>query len=186
MDDFENLVWIDMEFTGLDAENDRVLEIATIITDSGLNVLAEGPVIAVHQQDAVLEGMDEWNTTHHTESGLVERCRKSMYDEEKAEKETLDFIRQHCEESRALLCGNSVHMDRWFMKVHMPELEAYLSYRNIDVSSIKELVNRWMPEIPEFEKENTHRALEDIRESIGELMHYKQSVFDKARPPGLY
>lgn len=173
-----NLVWIDMEMTGLDPEHDKVLEIATIVTDAQLNILAEGPVIAVHQSDAVFAQMDEWNTRTHGESGLVERCRASTINEDMAVQRTLDFLVQYVPKGKSPLCGNSIGQDRRFMVKHMPLLEAYFHYRIIDVSSIKELVRRWQPELLEgFSKKGTHTALEDISESIQELAYYREHVF---------
>ena len=173
-----NLVWIDMEMTGLDPEQDKVLEIATIITDSELNILAEGPVIAVYQSDQVFAQMDEWNTRTHGESGLVERCRASAINEEMATQQTLDFLAEYVAKGKSPLCGNSIGQDRRFMVKHMPKLDDYFHYRIIDVSSIKELVRRWRPDlIAGFTKQGTHTALEDIRESIQELVYYRQHVF---------
>ncbi|HHQ44597.1 MAG TPA: oligoribonuclease [Candidatus Altiarchaeales archaeon] len=171
------LVWADMEFTGLDPFKDRVLEIATIVTDKNLKVIAEGPVIAVHQSDRILKSMDGWNTRTHTETGLIGRSRKSGDTVKSAEEKTLRFIRKHAKPGEALLCGNSIHMDRYFMKIHMPKLEAFLHYRNIDVSTVKELAYNWCPKVKPFEKKNTHRALDDIRESIEELKYYRKKVF---------
>lgn len=173
-----NLVWIDMEMTGLEPEQDKVLEIATIVTDAQLNVIAEGPVIAVHQSDDVFAKMDEWNTRTHGESGLVDRCRASAFNEDMAAQQTLDFLAQYVTKGKSPLCGNSIGQDRRFMVKHMPQLEAYFHYRIIDVSSIKELVRRWQPELLEgFTKKGTHTALEDIRESIQELAYYREHVF---------
>ena len=180
------LVWIDMEMTGLDPERDRIIEIATIITDTHLNVVAEGPVIAIHQSDNVLEGMDEWNTKTHNETGLVNRVRTSGHDEREAEQETLKFIKAHVPKNRSPLCGNSICQDRRFLARHMPELERWLHYRNLDVSTLKELARRWSPTIYEgVVKRNTHRALDDIRESIDELRHYREHfiVLDSADSP---
>lgn len=174
----KNLVWIDMEMTGLDPEQDKVLEIATIVTDPQLNVVAEGPVIAVHQSDTVFAQMDEWNTRTHGESGLVERCRASRIDEATAAQQTLAFLAEYVPQGKSPLCGNSIGQDRRFMVKHMPQLEAYFHYRIIDVSSIKELVRRWQPELLNgFKKKGTHTALEDIRESIQELAYYREHVF---------
>jgi len=173
-----NLVWIDMEMTGLEPEQDKVLEIATIVTDAQLNVIAEGPVIAVHQSDDVFAKMDEWNTRTHGESGLVDRCRASTFSEDMAAQQTLDFLAPYVPKGKSPLCGNSIGQDRRFMVKHMPHLEAYFHYRIIDVSSIKELVRRWQPELLEgFTKKGTHTALEDIRESIQELAYYREHVF---------
>ena len=174
----QNLVWIDMEMTGLDPEENVVLEIATIITDKDLNVLAQGPVIAIHQSDEELAKMDEWNVNTHTKSGLVARVKASEHDEARAVAETLDFIRQWVPERTSPLCGNSIGQDRRFMVKHMGELEAFFHYRNVDVSTIKELVRRWQPELLEkFTKSGSHQALDDIRESIAELQFYRSHVF---------
>ena len=174
----QNLVWIDMEMTGLDPEENVVLEIATIVTDKDLNVLAEGPVIAIHQSDEELAKMDDWNVNTHTKSGLVARVKASQHDEAKADAETLDFIRQWVPERTSPLCGNSIGQDRRFMVKHMAELEAFFHYRNVDVSTIKELVRRWQPELlDQFKKSGTHQALDDIRESIAELQFYRSHVF---------
>ncbi len=174
----QNLVWIDMEMTGLDPEENVVLEIATIVTDKDLNVLAEGPVIAIHQSDEELAKMDEWNVNTHTKSGLVARVKASQHDEAKAVAETLDFIRQWVPERTSPLCGNSIGQDRRFMVKHMSDLEAFFHYRNVDVSTIKELVRRWQPELlDQFKKSGTHQALDDIRESIAELQFYRSHVF---------
>ncbi|MCX9105906.1 oligoribonuclease [Aeromonas veronii] len=174
----QNLVWIDMEMTGLDPEENVVLEIATIVTDKDLNVLAEGPVIAIHQSDEELAKMDDWNVNTHTKSGLVARVKASQHDETKAIAETLEFIRQWVPERTSPLCGNSIGQDRRFMVKHMAELEAFFHYRNVDVSTIKELVRRWQPELlDQFKKSGTHQALDDIRESIAELQFYRSHVF---------
>jgi len=172
------LVWMDLEMTGLDPDRDRIIEMATIITDAELNIVSEGPVLAVYQEDDVLDGMDEWNTRTHTTSGLVERVRTSGIDETEAEELTLEFIRQYIPKNRSPLCGNSICQDRRFLHRTMPRLESYLHYRNLDVSSIKELVVRWRPGLSEmFHKKNTHQALDDIRESIDELRFYREYFF---------
>jgi oligoribonuclease len=173
----DNLVWMDLEMTGLDPEIDTILEIATIITDGDLNIIAEGPNIVVHQPDALLDGMDEWNTTHHGASGLTARVRASRITMAEAEQQTLDFIRQYVPERSSPLCGNSIHQDRRFLVPYMPELEAWVHYRNIDVSTIKELVLRWYPGIKAPLKEAEHLALADIRESIAELAFYREKLF---------
>lgn len=174
----QNLVWIDMEMTGLDPEENVVLEIATIVTDKDLNVLAEGPVIAIHQSDEELAKMDDWNVNTHTKSGLVARVKASQHDEAKAVAETLDFIRLWVPERTSPLCGNSIGQDRRFMVKHMADLEAFFHYRNVDVSTIKELVRRWQPALlDQFKKSGTHQALDDIRESIAELQFYRRHVF---------
>ncbi len=174
----QNLIWVDMEMTGLDPDQDRVLEIALLVTDKELNLLAEGPVLAVHQPESALAGMDEWCTRTHTASGLVERVRASPLDEGVAADACLAFMRQWVPQGASPMCGNSIGQDRRFMARHMPELERYFHYRNLDVSTIKELVRRWKPELlNEFRKEGTHQALQDIRESVAELRFYRERVF---------
>lgn len=174
----QNLVWIDMEMTGLDPDECVVLEIASIVTDKDLNVLAEGPVLAIHQSEAELAKMDEWNQNTHGASGLIDRVRASRHDEAAAVAETLAFLRQWVPEHTSPMCGNSIGQDRRFMVRHMPELEAFFHYRNVDVSTIKELVRRWKPEIlGEFKKQGTHQALDDIRESVAELRFYRERIF---------
>lgn len=168
---------MDLEMTGLDPEVDVILEIATIITDEQLNTVAEGPNLAIHQPDSVLEAMNEWCKQHHGDSGLTERVRKSPVSLAEAEKQTLAFIRQYVPERASPLCGNSIHQDRRFLVRYMPELEGYLHYRNIDVSSIKELVRRWYPGLPAPAKQGEHLALADIHESIRELKYYRRRVF---------
>ena len=168
-----NLVWVDMEMTGLIPEVDRVIEIATIVTDSHLSVLAEGPVIAIKQPDAALEAMDEWNTRTHSASGLVERVRLSAVSEQMASDMTLDFLREWVLEGMSPMCGNSICQDRRFMARHMPALEKYFHYRNLDVSTLKILAQRWRPDLPDLHKQGAHQALADIRESIEELRHYR-------------
>ncbi|HEY6131069.1 MAG TPA: oligoribonuclease [Halioglobus sp.] len=170
-----NLIWVDMEMTGLNPELDAVIEIATIVTDTELNTLAEGPVIAVHQSDARLAGMDEWNTTQHTRSGLVDRVRASQYDEQGAAQETLAFLAHWVPSGASPMCGNTICQDRRFMVRHLPQLEVYFHYRNLDVSSLKILMQRWRPELEAgFIKSGTHLALDDIRESINELRYYRE------------
>ena len=172
------LVWIDLEMTGLDPERDVIIEIASVVTDSELDVVAEGPVVAIAQPPERLDAMDEWNRTHHGASGLLERVRASRVAERDAEAATLGFLEQHVEKGAAPLCGNTIWQDRRFLARYMPELEGYLHYRNIDVSSIKELVRRWRPELMSgFVKKNEHRALADIRESIAELAYYREHFF---------
>lgn len=173
--DAQNLVWVDMEMTGLDPEQEKVLEIAMIVTDKELNVLAEGPVIAIHQSDEVLAGMDEWCTRTHTGSGLVARVRASQYDEAAATAQCLAFLRQWVPERGSPLCGNSIGQDRRFMVRHMPQLEAFFHYRNVDVSTLKELARRWKPDAySSFKKAQKHTALADVHESIEELVHYRK------------
>ncbi len=176
MQSADNLIWVDMEMTGLDPDSDRVIEIATIVTDSDLNTLAEGPVIAVHQDDKVLAGMDEWNTTHHTRSGLVQRVRESGIDEEGATRDTIAFLQQWVPAGASPMCGNTICQDRRFMARHMPQLEAFFHYRNLDVSTLKILMQRWRPDlVGGFSKSATHLALDDIRESIEEMRYYRSS-----------
>lgn len=177
------LVWMDLEMTGLYPDRDRIIEIATIITDNNLDVIAEGPVIAVHQNDELLAGMDEWNTKTHNESGLVERVKSSAHTEQAAEQETLEFIQQYVPKKKSPLCGNSICQDRRFLYLYMPRLEAWMHYRNLDVSSVKELASRWRPDIRDrFKKRNTHRAMDDIQESIQELRHYREFFFKFDEP----
>ncbi|USD65075.1 oligoribonuclease [Vibrio sp. SCSIO 43136] len=174
----KNLIWIDLEMTGLNPETNKIIEIATIVTDSELNVLAEGPVLAIHQPETELEKMDEWCTTTHTGSGLVDRVRASNITEQEAIKQTIEFLQQWVPKGVSPICGNSVGQDRRFLYQYMPELEQYFHYRYIDVSTIKELVRRWQPEtLKNFSKQGTHLALDDIRESIAELQFYRNSVF---------
>ena len=168
-----NLIWVDMEMTGLIPEVHRVIEIATIVTDSNLNVLAEGPVIAIHQATEALEAMDEWNTRTHTNSGLVARVASSAINEQMATEKTLTFLREWVSEGKSPMCGNSICQDRRFMARHMPELERFFHYRNLDVSTLKILMQRWRPDLPEAPKQGAHQALADIRESIEELRHYR-------------
>jgi oligoribonuclease len=178
MKDADNLVWIDLEMTGLDPGRDRIIEIATVVTDKQLNVLAEGPVIAVHQDDRTLAAMDDWNTRQHGGSGLVERVRQSRVTEKEAELATLAFLSRHVEPGKSPMCGNSICQDRRFLAGWMPELERFFHYRNLDVSTLKELARRWAPEVAAgFSKESKHLALQDIRDSIEELRHYREHLF---------
>lgn len=171
----DNLIWIDLEMTGLDPDNDVIIEIATIVTDAQLNVLAEGPSMAVKQPDAALDGMDEWNTRQHGQSGLTQRVRDSLIDAAQAERLTLEFLQQWVPAGRSPMCGNSICQDRRFLYRGMPELERYFHYRNLDVSTLKELVARWAPELKGgFSKQSTHLALDDIRDSIAELRYYRE------------
>lgn len=169
------LIWIDLEMTGLDTTRDHILEIATVITDSQLEVVAQGPVLAIHHPDAVLEVMDDWNRRTHAQSGLVDRVRESALSTADAEAQTLAFVEQYVPKNRSPLCGNSICQDRRFLARLMPRLDEYLHYRNLDVSSLKELARRWKPEVYSgFEKKNTHKALDDILESIAELRYYRE------------
>ena len=172
-----NLVWIDLEMSGLDPERHVILEIASIATDERLNIVAEGPEIAINHPEHILSSMEEWSQTHHQSSGLLDRVKDSIYDCRLAEQNTLDFLSQFCEKGESPLCGNSVWQDRRFLIKYMPRLNEFLHYRNIDVSSIKELVRRWYPTLPSFEKQNTHLALSDIKESIKELRYYHENAF---------
>ena len=170
-----NLIWIDLEMTGLDPEQDRIIEIATLVTDADLNILAEGPVFAVHQSDAQLALMDEWNVNTHTNSGLVKRVKASQVDDRKAELATIEFLKEWVPANSSPICGNSIGQDRRFLFKYMPELEAYFHYRYLDVSTLKELARRWKPGIlPGFKKQGTHQAMDDIRESVAELAYYRE------------
>lgn len=174
----QNLIWIDLEMTGLDPDTHKIIEIATIVTDSQLTILAEGPVLAVHQSDAELAKMDDWCTRTHTDSGLVERVRKSTISEQDAVEQTIAFLQKWVPAGASPICGNSIGQDRRFLYRYMPELESYFHYRYIDVSTIKELTRRWKPEVlSHFTKQGTHLALDDIRESIAELKFYRANVF---------
>lgn len=173
----DRLIWIDLEMTGLAPESDRVLEVATVVTDADLEVVAEGPVIAVRQPDAVLAAMDDWNTRTHGATGLTARVRASSHDEAAAERETIAFLSRHVAAGRSPMCGNSVCQDRRFLARWMPALERYFHYRNVDVSTLKELARRWAPEVlAGVEKESRHTALADIHESIAELRHYRAAL----------
>lgn len=173
----EPLIWIDLEMSGLDADRHVILEIASVVTTDQLEILAEGPDLAVHYDDDTLGGMEAWSREHHTASGLLDRVRRSTLDCGTAEEQTLAFLAAYCQEGRSPLCGNSVWQDRRFLHRHMPRLEGFFHYRNIDVSSIKELVRRWYPSLPGFDKAKTHLALKDIQESIAELKYYRRHVF---------
>ncbi|MCO6441096.1 MAG: oligoribonuclease [Nitrococcus mobilis] len=171
----ENLIWIDLEMTGLDTDRDCIIEIATAVTDKELNILAEGPTVAIHQSEAVLAAMDKWNTEQHSSSGLVERVRQSRIDEAQAEQRTLQFLQQWVPPNASPMCGNSICQDRRFLHRCMPRLEQYFHYRNLDVSTLKELARRWVPEILQnFSKRGAHLAMDDVRESIAELRYYRR------------
>ncbi|MDZ7668535.1 MAG: oligoribonuclease [Gammaproteobacteria bacterium] len=178
-----HLVWMDLEMTGLDPDKERIIEIATIVTDGELEVVAEGPVLAVRQPESLLEAMDDWNQSHHSSSGLLERLRADGVTEREAEAATLAFLEQHVEKKRSPLCGNTIWQDRRFLTRYMPTLEDYLHYRMVDVSSIKELVQRWRPDLMAgFSKKNEHTALADVRESIAELRYYREHFLRHQRP----
>ncbi|MFT5707796.1 MAG: oligoribonuclease [Oceanospirillaceae bacterium] len=171
----DNLIWLDLEMTGLNPQTDQVIEIATIMTDGHLNIIAEGPSIVIHQSDEILENMNPWCIEQHGRSGLTQRVRESVISLSEAEQLTLDFVSQYVENGASPLCGNSISQDRRFMYQYMPKLEAFCSYRHIDVSSFKEVVKRWQPELLSgFKKQGSHLALDDVRESIAELKYYKE------------
>ena len=173
----QNLVWIDLEMTGLLPDSDRIIEIAVVVTDPQLTVRVEGPVFAVHQSDAVLDGMDNWNRGTHGKSGLTARVRASAIDEAAAEMQVIAFLKQYVPEGKSPMCGNSICQDRRFLARHMPRLEAYFHYRNVDVSTLKELARRWKPAVLDgFKKAQAHTALADIHESIDEMLHYRQHL----------
>ena len=176
MDKSQNLIWIDLEMTGLKPDTDRIIEIATLVTDADLNILAEGPVLAISQSEQRLAAMDDWNQLHHGQSGLIDRVKNSTLDEAAAAQRTLDFLLHYSDKNASPMCGNSICQDRRFLANYMPELEAFFHYRNLDVSTLKELARRWKPEALEgFKKSATHLALDDIRESIAELKHYRNT-----------
>ncbi|WP_196221408.1 oligoribonuclease [Sansalvadorimonas verongulae] len=171
----ENLVWLDLEMTGLDPRTDRILEVAVIVTDPDLNILAEGPVIAVHQPESVLEAMNEWCVETHGKTGLTERVRQSTISEAEAEKITIDFLKQYAEPGKSPMCGNTIGQDRRFLFNYMSDLHDFFHYRNIDVSTLKELARRWKPELLKgMTKQGSHKAIEDIRESIDEMKFYRE------------
>ena len=175
--DQRNLIWVDLEMTGLEPDTDKIIEIATIVTDAELNILAEGPVLAIHQSAAVLDAMDEWNTRHHGESGLIQRVKDSTVDEAEASRQTIEFLSGYVGKGVSPMCGNSICQDRRFMVRGMPELEAYFHYRNLDVSTLKELARRWYPGVFDaLDKKGAHQALDDIRESIEELKYYRAQM----------
>ncbi len=172
--DPSNLIWIDLEMTGLDTQNDSIIEIATLVTDARLHIIEAGPIFAIHQSAEIMATMDEWNTRQHMVSGLTERVRQSRYSETQAELETLEFLEKRVPAGVSPMCGNSICQDRRFLARCMPKLEAYFHYRNLDVSTLKELANRWAPEVSKsFVKDPKHLAMEDIKDSINELLHYK-------------
>ena len=172
-----NLIWIDMEMTGLQPQTDRILEIAVVVTDAQLQVRVEGPVLAIHQSDAVLDGMDAWNKGTHGRSGLIDRVRASTVDEASAQAQVIEWLQTYAPRGKSPMCGNSICQDRRFLAAHMPELERYFHYRNLDVSTLKELARRWQPQILDgFRKAQAHTALADIRESIEELAYYRQHL----------
>ena len=173
--DQNNLLWLDMEMTGLDPDRDRIIEVAIVVTDSQLNVLSQAPVLVVHQADAVLDAMDEWNKGTHARSGLIDKVKASTLTERAAEEQLLAFLAQHVPARTSPMCGNSICQDRRFLARYMPRLEAYFHYRNLDVSTLKELVKRWKPEIAKgLVKQGKHEALADIHESIDELKYYRE------------
>lgn len=175
----DNLIWIDLEMTGLNPEKERIIEIATIITDSQLNTIAEGPVFAIHQSEELLKGMDNWNTKQHNSSGLVTRVKTSTVTEAEAEAKTIEFLKKHVQAGKSPMCGNSVYQDRRFLYRYMPALERYFHYRLLDVSTLKELAQRWAPHVYSgLAKESKHLALDDIRESIEELKYYRANFLN--------
>jgi oligoribonuclease len=169
-----NLIWLDLEMTGLDLYQDKIIEIATLVTDVHLNVIEEGPILAIHQSDEILSAMNEWCTTQHGQSGLTERVRQSNIDIKTAERRTLAFLQQHVPANTSPLCGNSIGQDRRFLYHYMPDLEKYFHYRLIDVTTLKELAQRWLPKLAKFEKDSKHLAMSDIHESIEELKYYRE------------
>ena len=178
MSNADHLIWVDLEMTGLEPDHDTIIEIATIVTDSDLNVIAEGPVFAIHQSAETMAGMDEWNTNQHGGSGLTQRVLDSDISMEQAEAETIKFLEQYVPAGKSPMCGNSIGQDRRFMVKYMPKLEAFFHYRNLDVSSVKELARRWRPDVlAGVQKSGSHLALDDIRDSIAELQHYRETFF---------
>ena len=173
-----NLIWIDLEMTGLDTVQDEIIEIATLVTDSQLNVIAEGPMLAIHQPDKLLDAMDEWNTRQHGKSGLTQRVKDSKLSTQDAERMTLEFLAEHVDAGASPMCGNSICQDRRFMARLMPELEQFFHYRNLDVSTVKELGIRWAPQVMAgYKKESSHLAMNDIKDSIAELQYYREHLF---------
>lgn len=179
MQELNRLIWIDLEMTGLLPESDVIIEIATIVTDADLKIIAEGPVYAIHQPDEILAGMDEWNTRQHGQSGLTQRVRDSRITAGEAEEETLKFLRKHVQSGDSPMCGNSICQDRRFLARGMPKLEAFFHYRNLDVSTLKELARRWKPDVLNgMKKKSSHLAMDDIKDSIEELRYYRGKFFD--------
>ena len=175
----QNLIWVDLEMTGLDPDKERIIEIATIITDSNLTIVAEGPNLVINQPKELIENMDEWNTKQHGNSGLTQSVLQSSISEQAAEIETLEFISKYVGNKASPMCGNTVSHDRRFLSKYMPELENYFHYRHIDVSSVKEIIVRWMNQAQSYQKNSNHRALDDIKDSINELKHYKKLLFEE-------
>ena len=174
-DSDNNLVWVDMEMSGLDVEKDKILEIAVVVTDHLLNILDKGPVLVIHQEDKILDSMDTWNTSTHGKSGLIEKVKNSKMNESMVSNQVIDFLKKYVGKGKSPMCGNSICQDRRFMAKHMPELESYFHYRNLDVSVFKELAKRWRPNLVEgFKKNGKHEALADILESIDELKYYRE------------
>ena len=183
MDKKQHLIWIDLEMTGLSPDTDRIIEIATIITNTDLQIVSEGPVFAVHQSKAVMDGMDDWNQRHHGANGLIERVRLSPYNESVAEQLTIQFLSQYSERGYSPMCGNSICQDRRFLARYMPALESFFHYRNLDVSTVKELAKRWRPDLMDaLKKESSHKALDDIRDSIKEMQYYREHFIRTKRP----
>ena len=179
MDKKLNLIWIDLEMTGLIPNEDRIIEVATLVTDPELNIIAEGPSIAVKQSDELMDGMDDWNQKHHSTSGLIDRVKNSSFDEQTAEQQTIEFLQKYSEKNASPMCGNSICQDRRFLANYMPALEDFFHYRNLDVSSVKELVHRWKPDIlGGFVKKGTHEAMDDIKDSVAELIYYREHFID--------
>ena len=179
MQELNRLIWIDLEMSGLNPDSDVIIEIATIVTDADLRILAEGPMLAIHQPDSVLDNMDEWNTFQHGQSGLTKRVRESALTVAEAEAQTIKFLQQHLQKGDSPMCGNSICQDRRFLANYMPELEAFFHYRNLDVSSLKELARRWKPQVLKgMKKKSSHLAMDDIKDSIEELRYYRSKLLD--------